>query len=421
MKVERYGINWANLDSIMDADIDKTRHFPPLLLFLLLFLLPPRPAAAAAERWVRELPPAVARVVAAAQELAGKGNEREAVARLAQVRQPNGPPRYVLVELLAGNLAFMVEDYAAAAAAYERVLHLAPDHAGARENLAMALMAGGEYAAAAPLFLCLANGTGQDLAARDRFLGYAGSALLHAGDYRAALVPYRELTVDRPVPDPGHLRALLRIYLELEEYPAAEAAAARLVNLRPDDAAGWRALGQVRLQRQRYGAALAAYAVLRELGAASADELGTLARLYQHRGVPLAAARILAESFTGAATLEPRQYDLLVGLYAEGGETDAALRWLERRQREHSDPAAFMRRGDLLYRVGRYAEALAAYRQVEKLPGDNGRQFLMAAYSAWYLNDHDLTRMLAERARRHDASRPGAVALLAALDRLRSE
>jgi tetratricopeptide (TPR) repeat protein len=315
----------------------------------------------------------------------------------------------------------MLEDYAAAATAYERVLQLAPEHAGAWENLAMALMAKGDYAAAAPIFLRLAAGVREDRAARDRFLAYAGSAFLQAGDYRAALAPYRELTADRPAPNPSHLCALLRIYLELEEYSAAEMAAVRLVNLLPADAAGWRTLGQIRLQRQRYDEALAAYAVLRKMGAACANELRTLARLYQRRGLPLAAARILAASYGDAASLEPRHYDLLVGLYAAGGDLDAALCWLERRQREHPDPTAIMRRGDLLYRAGRFDDALAAYRQVKRLPADDGRQFLMAAYSAWYLNDYGLTRELAERARRHDAFRRHADALLAALDRLRPE
>jgi tetratricopeptide (TPR) repeat protein len=315
----------------------------------------------------------------------------------------------------------MLEDYAAAVTAYERVLQLAPEHAGARENLAMALMAKGDYAAAAPIFLRLAAGVREDRAARDRFLAYAGSAFLQAGDYRAALAPYRELTADRPAPDPGHLRALLRIYIELENYPAAEAAAVRLVNLLPTDATGWRALGQIRLQRQGYDEALAAYAVLREMGAACADELRTLARLYQHRGLPLAAARIFAASYDGVVSIEPRHYDLLVDLYAAGGDLNAALCWLERRQREHPDPLVLMRRGDLLYRAGRFDEALTAYLQVKQLSADDGRQFLMAAYSAWYLNKYNLTRELAERARRHDAFRRHAVALLAALDRLRSE
>ncbi|MBN2706040.1 MAG: hypothetical protein JXR89_06350, partial [Deltaproteobacteria bacterium] len=50
-------------------------------------------------------------------------------------------------------------------------------------------------------------------------------------------------------------------------------------------------------------------------------------------------------------------------------------------------PESAWRRAQLLYRFGRYGEALPLLLGLNKLAAEDGYQFLLAGYCAWNLND----------------------------------
>ena len=368
----------------------------------------------------RRLSPAAQRVLMQAQELAVKKKEQEALAVLEAFSRDRSGSVPALLEFMVGNLQFSLDRCQAAAASYQRVVQRLPECLPARENLGMVFLslqqyrpAGEQFAAAA----ALARKT--DSGRLDTLLKYAGTAWLLAADYERALPYFRELVEQRQNVDREAVRALVRAYVELRRPKEAEKMLVRLLDRFPDDAGYWRLLARVRLRREAYKSALAAYKILTVLEPAGAEEMKMMARLYRLLGVPAAAGRIMEDLYRQQPeVLKAADLDLMVSLYLEAGETDRALAWLRRKQHRQPSPRNLLREGEILFRSARYREAFKIFNRLTSLPEKQGYQFLLAGYCAWYAGDLPAARSAFNRACRYEKYRDRSLSLIAALEKI---
>jgi len=393
------------------------------LLVIAASMLFPAPATGAAwswEDWQRRLSPAEQRVLLQAQELAVKKKEQRALETLESFRRHHSRSVSVLLEFMAGNLQFSLERFRDAAASYQRVVHIIPECLPARENLGMVFLSLQQYRQAGEQFAtaaALARKTGSGRL--DTLLKYAGTAWLLAADYERTLPYFRELVEQRRNFDREVVRALVRVYVELRRHKEAEKLLVRVLDRFPEDPNYWRLLARVRLRREAYKSALAAYKILTALEPAGVEDMKMMARLYRLLGVPAAAGRILEDLYRKQPEfLTAADLDLMVTLYLEAGKPDRALAWLQRKQRHHPSPQNLLQQGEILFRSARYREAFKIFSCLTSLPEKQGYQFLLAGYCAWYAGDLPAARSAFNRACRYEKYRDRSLALIAALEKI---
>ncbi|MBN2333452.1 MAG: tetratricopeptide repeat protein [Deltaproteobacteria bacterium] len=375
------------------------------------FLLAASPSSAS-DRYQQELSYEANQLLVGVQELMQAEKYREALAGIDAFREKNPRRSFVLVEFFSGNLNFFLDHFQPAADAYRRTVKLAPDFLQAQENLGMALLALERYhEAAGPLVRAAALAAKDAPDQRDRLLAYAGNAYLLAGEYREAQPLFTQLVHDRQNPLEEHCLALLRIYLELNELRPAEALLVSLLDRFPRQVSYWRLLGQVRVTVEQPTAALAAYKLVALIDPEPRD-LKTLAQLYQMVSLPLAAAKTLERCLEGQEQVGDQEMERLAALYGEAGDIDRALFWLEKKQAVSPAPENQLRRGEILYRAGRYREGHDLLSTIDRLPNNDGYQFLLAGYCAWYAGDLAAARDAFSRAQRYGAYRTRSTELL---------
>ncbi len=391
-----------------------------LLLLVWSLALPAGGAAAdAAASWQRQLTPAAQRVLLAVQRLQEAGRERQALERLEKFRRQASRP-YALVDFYAGNLYFACQRYREAVRVYRDLLRRQPDFSPARENLGAALLFLGENAAAAEVLVAaVAAAEKKKQPVSDRLLADAGIACLLAGRSREAATYLRRLVAGKSPPPEKYCRALVRACLELHDYAGAEAVILRQLDFNAADLALWRLLVQVRLAGGRKREALAAAKVTVNLAAPPTDnDLELLAGLYQEVGVPGPAAAALARLCRRQPRPAAARLDRVVDLFLLAGEADRALEWLDRKEQLYPSPRNRLRRGEILYRAGRYAAAYRVLSGLERLPGREGYQHLLAGYCAWYDGDLAAARESFARAAASEKYRRQAGSLLRTLDEI---
>lgn len=397
----------------------------PIFLFFIVLLagwgmmFPDKTGASSLSRpsYQRELSPAANRVLVLAQSLISKNKQRQALAEIEKFRRQHSHNAYVLVEFMAGNLQFSLEQYLQAVDSYRRTLEMAPAYLPARENLGMAHLSLKQYRQAAECFaLAVSLARQSDQKRLDRLLEYAGTACLLTGDYAGALPFFTELVEQRSSYEPATLQALLKIYFSLHRYQAAEELLVTMISRFPENAEYWQWLGQARLAAGNYGPALAAYKVLVTLKVPESRDLKTVAGLYQLLGVPSSAARVLGQLESPPYFLSAREMGQLIALYLEAGDYHQALQYLKKKQDRYPAAENLLQQGEILYRAGHYQEAFTILEGIPLLPQKQGYQFLLAGYCAWYAGDLPAARSVFSRAAQYHAYRDRSLKLLKTVD-----
>ena len=370
----------------------------------------------------RELSPAAHQVLATAQSLAAKKKERKALAKIEKFRREHPQPDYLLVEFMAGNLQFSLEQFTAAAVSYQRAVTLAPEFLPARENLGMTLLSLREYRQAGKQFAAAtALARNMDTERLDNLLKYAGTSWLMVPDYEKAQPFFSELVEQRHDFSRESVQSLVRIYLELRRHKAAEQLLARVLGRFPADAGYWNLLGRVRLGTTEYASALAAYKVMLVLKTPEARDFKIVAQLYQLLGVPAAAGRALEQAYQSRqSSLTAAEMEQLVALYLQAGDNDRALDWLRRKQTRYPSSKNLLQRGEILYRTGRYKEAYHILSGLTSLAEKQGYQFLLAGYCAWYADDLPAARLAFRRAAHYKRYHQRSLELISTLEMIES-
>ncbi len=393
-------------------------HCWSLLLAAVTLLAVAAPVAARpTSAFQKRLSPGSVRVLQKVQQLNEQEKYRESLAVLDQYRAERQGKVAPLVDFMAGNLSFQLDDYARAAAAYRRAIATAPDFDEAYENLGAALLMLKKYREAVKVLL-EAAARRPEKAEKLRYQAALGA--LYGEDYRRARKLLAGLVEKKPRPPADWLKALLQAELELKQPAAAARTAARLVDLYPEKEEHWRLYAQILLAAERYRPALSAYKVLQANGQLKPDEYKVLAGIYQQLGLPGEAASAWeAYLEKSKSSADRKELESLVALYRQVGQFDRALEVVSRIAKlAPGDARLDFLRGEILYQAGRWKEARRAFNRVGKLPDakQEGRQYLLAGYCAWNENDFPAAARAWQQAATYPKLRRRAAKLLKSLE-----
>ena len=360
--------------------------FTPVIFMLVYSVFLTIPAIAFAREaafYQKKLSPVAVRLLFEVQELSRSGEYQKGLQRFEKFSASHDKELPVLLKFIAANLNFQLERYLESVKFYRRVLEQAPEFYAVYENLGMALMMMESYKPAAEIFLKAAL----FLPEKQLKLKYqAAIAFLYGEAFGKARSLLVELLEAHPKPPAAWLKALIQAHWRLAETKAALSVAGRLVDLYPAVIEHWRLYGQIALSAGEYQLALSAYKVLQSSGQTSVKERKLVARIYQQLQLSGAAAAAW-ESVLAENEPSSQEFETLVALYRQSGQVDKALKTLDRLQKLKPGTAIDFRRGKILYYAGRYREAFAIFTKLEKIPEEDGYQYLLAGYCAWNEND----------------------------------
>jgi len=364
-------------------------------------------------------------------------------------RSDSGGRRHPEIFFAKGNCHLMLAEYASAVTAYHHVVDRDTAHTGAWLNLAKAEYELDHYAEAGRGFEH-AYQTSEHKQAE--YLYYGAAAYLEAGDTEQAVSVFERLSAShadvvkpewresmmhalltenktrRALP---HIQELIRIYsgkkqiqwqeillyqyVNLDMLDEALKMAMALTHKAPDIPAWWKALAHIRLNAGQNAHALAALSVYAYLMPLSIQEKKLAADLYLQLGIPVKAVPIYLELYE--LKPDPGIVNLLVRAYQELGEPDKALICIEACEKAETDIELLLVKGELLYELKQYPEAVVTLEKAARKGGENaGRAWLMAGYSAMEANDLSASRNAFKNAAGYTSQKRAAMDALRHID-----
>ena len=356
-----------------------------------------------------------------------------------------------LIDYSLGNCYLLQQQYRQAARAYEQALKKNSAFVAAWQNLAKSYYELHQYDDAARCFLAVVGRDG-DHAADNRY--YAAVSLLLAKRYEDAVRQFDQLferqTQQLPLAWQEHYvqallaagqgrralpflqdlvtatsgearmkwqEVLLYQYLQLGMQSEALSYAKRLTHENCTCAKWWKTLSQIELAGDNDEEALAALTIYRFLSPLSENEKKLWADLNLQLNIPSQALaeyhRLLDEQ------PDPKILRKLVLAYRQLGQETRALQQLQHYAPTTEDGDLLMAKADLLYSLGRYAEAAATYRQVARQQGQYvGQAWLMAGYAAWQSEDLTASLSAFDNAAANKDQRQAALAAISKLQGL---
>lgn len=267
-----------------------------------------------------------------------------------------------------GAAAIMAGDFDRAIGAWRRATEIAPTDGESWYQYGYSLAYRGRFEESLPAFEAARRLLGPD----PRVLLNEGIALASLGRTGEAQAFFLDLV--RVEAAAGRtsssemqsgLKRLWKIHSDRDDWAGAEAAFATVAKEFPKLAGGWWYLAHARLNAGKAGPAAEAFAKVTELQPEWPDGWSRLGEAHLAAGAPDAAAKALDrlvaldKGGTASSDLLLATIRALVG----ADRTPDALALLDRFAAEFpNDPAILERRGDLLFRLGRYADALLTWR-----------------------------------------------------------
>ncbi len=357
----------------------------------------------------------------AADDYAGAKKE---VDQLAGRRGLNSHER-ALVEQTYGYVASAQEDYATAAAAFERCLALDALPEGAqlntRYNLAQLYLALERYDKAI-VTLKAWFGEAENPAPQAYYL--LAAAYMQAEQPQQALEPARRAVEASSAPKEPWLQLLLALRLQRKEYGEARKLLEELVT-RFGGKAYWLQLSSVYAELGREEDALAAMQVAYELGLLDRDsELRNLARMYLYHEIPYRAAMVMEKALAeGVAASDPEAWELLADAWLSAREFDEAIEPLGKAAQASDDGKLYVRLGQLQMERQQWHAAATAFAQALAKGGlpDRGKVALLLGIAHYSGDRLTQARRAFEKAREIDGQREEAERWLAYLERLEQQ
>ncbi len=404
---------------------------------------------------VDDIPLAARMVIFKAQKLMEKNRYAEAAGVLEAFQekgkklkpgQADGKGyRYYLVDFTLGNCFLMMKKYAAAADYYRSaVTHNPKFHAGWM-NLAKCYYDMNAHAKAGHAFLkCYETAPEKN----PDMLYYGAVCFMTAGDNQKALEVLRRLLREHPaaiklewkeaiahaylacdqprkalpfIEDlseeaEGKKRkrwqeVRLHTYLSLDMKSKALQYVTRLIREYPTEARWWKGLAHLHLKENRYKPALVALTIKGFLEPLTARESRIVADLNMSLNIPLQAVRFY-ERIAGKRPDSDMAYRI-AQCYIRLHRLEEALKYVDRgliKDKNHKH--LLLMKGDLLYELGRYPEAAAAFETAARKKANPGRAWLMAGYAAWNAKDLDKARRAFKHAVEHLKQKKAALKAL---------
>ncbi len=389
-----------------------------------------------------DIPLAARMALYKAQQLAQKEKVSEAIqvlesfrAKCGKERKPGAPDPAgcgsCLVDFNLGNYYLMSDRIPRAATRYRSAVETKPDFHPGWMNLAKCLHDMNQPGEAGKAFL---KGYETSPGKKGETLYYAGACFASAGDNATAFETFERmlsrhpsearpewkeafvhtcLSMDKPgraLPFMEELaqkaegekreqwqELLLYQYMTLNMKKTALDHVAALTREHPLEPRWWKGLAHLHLKENRWRPALVALMVKGFITPLTDPELRIVAELNAALGVPVQAARYYER-------ILKKQFDVgtiykVVQSYQSLHRPAEALAWVRKGlEQEGASPRLTLLKGDLLYEMKQHGEAADAFEAAARHPENAGRAWLMAAWSAWSLGDHDRARKALEKA-----------------------
>ena len=206
----------------------------------------------------------------------------------------------------------------------------------------------------------------------------------------------------------------LHTYLSLDMKTKALRYVRRLIREYPTEPRWWKGLAHLHLKENRYGPALVALTIKGFLDPLTTKEQKIVGDLNMAMGIPVQAVRTY-ERLAGR-NVDPDLAHRIAQGYIRLHEPSKALEWIEKALLTEKRPGLALLKGDLLYELKRYPEAVTAFERAARGKKSVGRAWLMAGYSAWNAGDPARARGLFQKAAGHSRQKKAAVKALQQLD-----
>ena len=385
------------------------------------------------------LPPSVARGLNKAYDHLENGRINQAVSLIGDMQQ-KGMDHY-LVWFALGNAYMMAEKYQKAKSAYGKTIERKEDYAPAWYNMARCFMALKQDKEAGNGFL-----KAYDLSTdkNPETLYYASYAYFTGDQPQRALNIFQQLTsrhgqqiklewkatlarIYLALRQPGKAislfeelarnttgnekkqwqEVLLHQYLSLEMNQKALNYVKRLNREDPLEPKWWKGLVHIHLLEDHYKAALVSLTVYGYLVKLSDEEKKLMADLSLSLDMPAESIDILEEVLS--VKWDTRTLEKLVQSYRLRHQPEKALEWVKKGlKRDESNKDLLMLKGNLLFELSAWEEAMAVFQQLTQMDPALGQAWLMLGYAAWNAEKLETAYRAMERAGSFEAQRKPA-------------
>ena len=335
-----------------------------------------------------------------------------------------------LIAFTRANCYLMADQPAKAVPQYRAAVLAKPDFSSAWMNLAKCQYDLNDYVHASHAFL---KGYETDADKKPQILYYAAVCLL-TSDAKTLALPLFErlskrhphaiksewketivqayLSVDRPRKALPFIEELSEItsgtrqvrwqevrlqqYLALDMKVKALKYVKWLIRQYPTEPKWWQGLAHLHLNANRYKPALTALTVKSFLAPLTAQETKLAADLNMTLDIPVLAVRLYEKILSQKMTRDG-QIKIARG-YIRLHQPETALKWLNQESGPKDDPKRMVLKGEILYELARYAEALSVFTAAANQKIEPGYAWLMAGYAAWAMGDVAKSRQAFKKA-----------------------
>ena len=330
---------------------------------------------------------------------------------LAPLLQPDASPGHAAVFLLAGHSQMALARYDEAVRLLQRGCERFPEHVQLRSSLGQAALQAGDNAKALTA-LTRASTLNPDAQRVPRLLYQAAVAAWRLERPARCSELLQGALKRQPGPAPAHwLELLVHANLETGNRAKAREGSDALLERAPDKARYWRLAAHVAWAGDNRLRAAVCLETAARLSPPTPDQRRSLAGLYASLDAPLRAAALLQDiptpSRTTADTLR------LSRLYERALRQEKAIATLDQAP---ATPQTRLRRGEILYRGGRFAQAQTTLASI--CDSRHSRACLLAGYAAWHRTQWDQARGFLSRIGPNATCADQAASALAVLDSL---
>lgn len=372
-----------------------------------------------------DIPLSARMVLFKAQKLMGENKFTEAAEALEKFQEKSrklkpGEPdskgyRHYLVDFTLGNCCLMTKNYSEADTHFRAAVAAKPDFNSGWMNLAKCCYDMNAHARAGHAFL-----KGYETAPEkdSETLYYGAVCFMTAGDSQKALRLFQRLlkehpagiklewkeafaqaylACDQPLKALSFIEELsektegkkrkqwqeirLHLYMSLDMKTKALEYAKRLIREYPLESNWWKGLANLYLKENRYRPALVALNIYGYLAPLSKQEKKLVADLNMTIGIPIQSTRLYEEIL--AERPDTGIVKRVVQSYMRRHMPGDALKWVEKGLLHASDADLWMLKGNLLYEMEMYEEAMNAFETAAGIMSRPGQAWLMMGYAAW--------------------------------------
>lgn len=217
--------------------------------------------------------------------------------------------------------------------------------------------------------------------AKPQTLFQAGSMYYKGEKFKSSVRVLLKLIAQAKKPNKKWISLAVHALLENGQSDKARSMLLKYLKQAPEDAAHWKLLAKLNMDREQFSQTAAALEIAYRLTPPSQQELENLSSIYRYTEAPLLAATTLERAY--GATISNDQAIKIAALYASAGRINKAVSYLDR---YYKNKSTSINRGRLLFKARRFNDAREAFRPALETKNANEARFHMAL-CAWELKD----------------------------------